>query len=482
MDQSEGQGLKIGLIISCVLFIASAVAAGVFYNKYDQCAQREPELTNAKNAALRERDEARQQYSELRLAVAGAEVKEDHQKFMESIGADLKQPSLSDARKAQTPQYKSYRDGFAFVHNELKRDESRIRDLEKSLADTQSQLKIVQSQYQAEKDQIEDARKKKEEERLTEVAKLLEINKQLESDRDAITQRFRTTQDELEQTRNKTSLDMKRAEQKIRELGLNIGKLTEQLTKGAEFRFEHEDGEVVTVLPDAVQAFVNVGVADGVRNGLTFGVYGYDRGGNWNVLPKASLEIVRMVDAHRSIGRITYLDRSQPPVVPGDKLYNPIWNRGDRESVAYIGLMHLDDDNVPDNNEFRRLVEELGGKIDAEMNLLTGQIVGRITVNTGWLVIGEIPDITKHEKDEKMVALINNLIAAQSALQGQAKDAGVRIIPLRNFLAYMGHNAPWRTVPAGEEYNFQKAKIRRALGSRAPQQSGAKSFDLSTTK
>lgn len=467
MDHTEGQGWKIGVIVFFVFTIVFAILWYVYYDKYNRELQTAAEARKNMDAAKKETNTIKQQYDALREASVGARTDADHDTVLKLIKGELSAPKLSDARKTQSPQYPSLISGLEHAQKELGREEGRSKELEQNLGKTQIDLKAVQSQYDAEKQKIEQARQTGNTERLTDVAKLQEINKQLEADVDSARNRATLAADELEKTKANLTQKLARAEQKNRELTLIVDQLREEEDAKNNIRFSAEDGAIVTVTPAGDQAYVNIGKDDGARTGLTFGIYGIDVGGNPLVLPKASIEITRILDSHRAIGKITYTDKHQKPVVPGDRIFNGVWNRGDKESVAFVGIMHLDDDNIPDNEDFRKLVNDLGGKIVAEMNMKTGQVNGRLDVHTGWLVVGDIPDLAKYEKDEVMKKLINDLTAAESVMRGQARENGVRVVNQRNFLAYMGHNAPWMTVPAGEEHNYQKHLIRRAMGRRS---------------
>jgi hypothetical protein len=217
-------------------------------------------------------------------------------------------------------------------------------------------------------------------------------------------------------------------------------------------KFDLEDGEIVQTQSGGAEAYLNIGRLDGVLEGLTFGVYGKDSSGFIQSLPKANLEIIRILGDGRSLARVFDYDISNP-VQGGDKIFNPVWNRGKKLGIAVIGIVDLDMDGRPDNEEFYRLVEQFGGQIDAKIDFKTLRAVGRITVDTAFLVEGKTlePSDEKTYETEDAKKLREVLLKASGTFLTQAKDAGVRRVNVQNFLSFMGYRAVRKLEKAGEE-------------------------------
>ena len=88
-------------------------------------------------------------------------------------------------------------------------------------------------------------------------------------------------------------------------------------------------------------------------------------------------------------GRITH--EAQPirnPIAKGDQLFNMALSTGEKEHVAYAGIIDLDGDGRPDNEHFVRILERNNLKVDAYLDLKSGQIRGKIDYPTKLLIIG----------------------------------------------------------------------------------------------
>ncbi|MGL4461357.1 MAG: hypothetical protein ACRC1K_04330, partial [Planctomycetia bacterium] len=219
------------------------------------------------------------------------------------------------------------------------------------------------------------------------------------------------------------------------------------------------DGSVVAVTDAGRKIYIDVGLKQGVRAALMFGVYGLDVGGNPLQYPKAAIEVSEVLDQNSSVARLIFASVSDP-ILPGDLLFNPIWSIGDNETIAVAGVIDLTGDGRPDNAEFKRVVEENGGRVESEIEIDTGKLRGQINVRTGWLVIGEplkAPADAKPE-DEARVKTYND---SMQSMRVNAGDAGVRVINARNFLSYLSYNLPTRQGSAAAEHLAAYVQPRR---------------------
>jgi len=68
------------------------------------------------------------------------------------------------------------------------------------------------------------------------------------------------------------------------------------------------------------------------------------------------------------------------PVVIGDVLHNPVYDRQRRMRFMLIGKVDIDGDGVDDSEQLKALIQEFGGRVDT-----------RLTVQTDYVVAGEEP-------------------------------------------------------------------------------------------
>jgi hypothetical protein len=170
------------------------------------------------------------------------------------------------------------------------------------------------------------------------------------------------------------------------ELQSRAKSLQEQLNEIKQDTPDKYDGKVLGVVAATRTVLLNVGRADGVQPKTTFGVYDAEETNVRTAKKKASVEITRVLSDNRSEARITDIDYTQP-IVANDHIYSPIWSPGSRIGIALVGEMDVDQDGRDDRAYIKNLIKLNGGQVDAEN--VEGEVVGGMTVNTRYLVVGE---------------------------------------------------------------------------------------------
>src|SRR5262249_36988804 len=130
--------------------------------------------------------------------------------------------------------------------------------------------------------------------------------------------------------------------------------------------------------------------------------------------PKGNLEIVRIIGAHLSQGRVVRLgDENAKPLQEGDQLYNPAWDPNRTIHVAISGIVDFTGDEsatvaerVRNLREFMNNLERQNVVVDAYLDLRDLRIKGAgITLQTDYLVLAEGPSYDNSKvldiKDEK---------------------------------------------------------------------------------
>ncbi|MDR1965063.1 MAG: hypothetical protein LBQ50_14925 [Planctomycetaceae bacterium] len=234
--------------------------------------------------------------------------------------------------------------------------------------------------------------------------------------------------------------------------------------------FERPDGKIISVSQQSGTVFVNLGSEDGLMTRMTFSVYSPSITGisfgsadpESEVLlcdvckrerslntSKASIEIIQIHGPHKAEGRILD-DILTDPIVAGDVVYTPIWKPGQKQHFALASGMRLPGigrrDSGPrqsDLKEIIRLIRANGGEVDSyisdgddkdhEEDNKRGDIVGNITRETTFIVIGDLND--EDNQDQVMME-------AQSQMVKTAEQYAVKKINLRELLSRMG----WKNV------------------------------------
>ncbi len=130
------------------------------------------------------------------------------------------------------------------------------------------------------------------------------------------------------------------------------------------------------------------------------------------------------------------------------------------EALSIIGIMDLDGDGQAQPGAFREWVGAAGGTIDNEVDdtgvlRINGKV--RITPGTKFVVIGKIPELASAKNPEE-VERIQKMINLKNDLTNQARQSGVRVVSLREFLDYIGYKPNSR--PAVEEETPSTTKKR----------------------
>ena len=421
MAASESQGKTIFLVIFVVLTVVGFSAFYYQYDQNDRLKQTAKEAQNNESTAKKATQEKNQEYVQLKDRILGTTADTDHSGVISVLEKSMQAPKLNETRLAQMSTYPTLVGAIDYLQDQLAESDKQVAALQEQKGSLEKDLKGVKAQYELEVAEARNAQKAAEKEKADEISRVNTLLAQ----RDADLLALQKSASELRDKNLQLTRTMEQSEKKFAQTTSDLQRIIDQkeaeVVRSKLTEFEHEDGAIQFV--DGPRVYVNRGVRDGLRKGLTFGVYGKDVGGNPYQLPKANLEIIRLLDAHQALGKVTNSIITEP-VLPGDLLFNPVWSPGHKESIAISGLIYLDSDDKPDNEEFKELVIQNGGKIDAEVNIKTGQVKGEITVNTGWLVMGEIPEFKEaNEINPNINQLAQLLTQAQTKLpspgQGQ---------------------------------------------------------------
>lgn len=238
--------------------------------------------------------------------------------------------------------------------------------------------------------------------------------------------------------------------------------------------FAQPDGWILAVDQNAELVYVNLGRADGLREGVTFSVctpesFGRRRSGPPDI--KGMIEIVEVLDDHHAKGRIVNQDPGQPIAVV-DPVHSPIFRANETIEIVFAGRVSL---NGLNRGEFRRLMSAAGARISVEVGdegqILSGkgeiidaeEATKLMTARTRYLVIG---DLSEDEKNAKLQAIYKRTRENTEALKKRAADLGVYEISLSTFLNRIGYSAKqvaW-TPENGQPFPDKLAQERSASG------------------
>ncbi|MCP3695296.1 MAG: hypothetical protein GY917_24065 [Planctomycetaceae bacterium] len=206
--------------------------------------------------------------------------------------------------------------------------------------------------------------------------------------------------------------------------------------------------------------WINLGLADGLRELTTFGVYDFKEDGvmrNEKEI-KARIQVIKVLDQHLSEARITE-DELQDPILPGDQIHSPAWQAGTRIHFALAGFFDVNGDGKSDRETIRNMIASVGGIIDAEVHD-DGSKTGKITARTRYVIKSDY---------EKLGGA-----KGYHDLMNEIQFHDVEQISLESFLNYVGwkQETLWVTLGRGaDSKNFIRGLTEREKPSTLPNES-----------
>ncbi|MDR2346196.1 MAG: hypothetical protein LBE18_09035 [Planctomycetaceae bacterium] len=294
---------------------------------------------------------------------------------------------------------------------------------------------------------------------------------------------IQTKADQDIKTANDTASNERKRAENAEKLCSELGSKLQQLLRPI---FDRPDGVVEIVDLNTRAVVVDIGYADGVESKMTFSVYdskiagiSYDSSlyGDSPVLceackrnvklhaSKASIEITKILGPHKSEARII-VDQLVNPILVGDVIHSPIWDRGQKLRIALGAGMFLPEVGNPASDpslgslvDIKNMIIECGGTVDSyisdgrsDSNTKRGEIIGldNITADTSFIVIGT----TKENEQE------NEIMIAQDTMRKKARALAVKEISLKELMLKLGWRNPTPLRDYGTEANEYDLKIK----------------------
>jgi hypothetical protein len=316
---------------------------------------------------------------------------------------------------------------------------------------------------------------------------------------------YSDVQAELDEYKSSSEKQIKEKDTRIASL-ININKkLSGELDEKTRVSFEVPDGQIRWIDPIGKKVWISLGDAEGVKPRTTFSVYkkthsGVGRGTVKGVVGaediKGSIEVTRVMEAHLSEARILTEDIYHP-MAKGDPIYSPLWSAGHDEAFSVIGIVDLDGDGKDDRDLFNEIVTTSGATIDNDVDgkgvlRVNGRVSDdgkpRLSERTKFLVIAKIPEIAETSGQDEIAELlkVNEL---RKTLEDAARERGVRVVSMGDFLSYIGYKSQRRLFVPGSDvpYNLKSGAhstgVGESSGSKRQSQgatSGAYSGDKAT--
>ena len=456
----DNTGIKVTMIIFIMLSISLGVALYLVAKDQDtfkQQALAAKQNADASDAALRNLQSQMENVKQL----IGHE--------METIGEDPATTDKNSVLGAMNDDIKTYGGQIAMntysktiveLRNQLNNVVSERDQLLKEQENARTKLLGTQDQYQQQVTQHQRKRDETSKELVSISQKFESEVKELSNERDTINSQLSKTKTELDLEREKFVNFEKQKKEEIKGLIKINDILREDLDEIREVSFEKPDGLIRWVDNATGLCWVNLGTEDNLPKQLTFSVYpAVNRGvarGDTGI--KGSIEVTRVLGPHLSEARILSLTDLDNPISPEDVVYTPLWQQGRIEKFSLVGLMDLDNDEVPDRDILHDVILSAGAVIDNEVDDDGNRTGEMITVDTKFLVIGSIPDPAGLPPESKELEKINRMIKHRTDMVNEARLSSVRVVNLNDFLSYIGYTPKQRLFIPGRDGNKYKLK------------------------
>jgi hypothetical protein len=307
---------------------------------------------------------------------------------------------------------------------QVKQKERNIADLESQLQARANELAAAKQEHARQVTQLEqdlqDEKKRLETARESAIGQSTQFKEQMQR-----------IMDRLIQERREYKAEKEKLERRIMTLREEMNQLQEVI---ARFRTVPSgtdvDGRIVEVAEMGSVAYADIGQKDGVLLGMTFSIFSPSELGQTAPEPKAEARVVRIMDDASEL-RI-YL-RSGDPVVSGDVLHNPIYDRQRRLRFMLVGKMDWDGDGVDDSERIKAMIQEFGGRIETSL-----------TVQTDYLVVGEEPQVGPAPgpdvgvMGERIYEQKRQAFIEYTEAKAKAQDFSIPILSMNRFLGLVG--------------------------------------------
>ncbi len=263
--------------------------------------------------------------------------------------------------------------------------EAALKGVEAAFDDTQNRLKDATSALEVAQG---DAEKAKELTRSVGTEKDAEIGKlsasiKEEQDRGARNQQastqtiesLRNRITELEGETQKTEAERKKERNSLENQVLAEKAKVQEINERNKMIREHDvpDGAIIDASASIGLAWINAGTRQGLMRGTKFLVYDLGKGGEKR--PKGWIE-VREVRSDSAVCGITSMKDSLDPIVAGDLIANPYFDRDKQPVFVFLG-------DLPgrySKDEVTRMLQAKGARVDDQVSAMTD-----------FLVIGQSP-------------------------------------------------------------------------------------------
>jgi hypothetical protein len=415
----ENQGLQIALIIFVMLTIMLGAMTFVFFRKYDEAERKAKDSVAAADKIRTDLNNTQSDCTDLKRFIGFAAsksmdaIRSQYKDDMEKYGANLPEDA-----KFYSVILHHQMDIIWARDKKLAEATDTIQELTKDLKNSQAGIDVKVKEF---KDYMNQAGEK--------------VNAVTTSAAEAqthIVEAETNVRTIVEKVRRDAADAAKKADQKAENAINKMQSVIEinnvqkvKLSKLGRTEPDVFTGDIGWVNQHSGTVWINLGRGDGLDRQMTFAVYAGDSNSPTKAAQKASIEVTRIIGEHQAEARVLK-DSISDPIMPGDKLFTPVWSAGEHKHFALVGFLDLTGEGKNDHAAVRNLITMNGGIVDCDGD--QGKCNGEMTINT-ILVRGEPPNEKGHAEDTKVF----------TRMIGDAERLGVKSISLGDLKEQMGY-------------------------------------------
>lgn len=438
----ENQGLQIALIVFVMLTIILGVTTYLFFRQYEEADIKAKsnlaERDKATKLALQNEDAA----NELKRMLGIAKTEK-----VETITSTMFAEDMKNYGGSYPEEVRFYRPLMERMAKTIDEKNVELKEAKDQVAKLEADFAVREANKQPQLDDFKKAAQKASQDLDSERDKF-------KSDRDRITKDLSALKGNLEEERKKAAASLSEIDQKLAETTNQLGKLknvnkalTDEKQQLVATKFETPSGEIRWVNQRTGTAWINLGKADDLFPQVTFGVYPADIS-DISAGKKGNIEVTKILGDHLAEVRV-FDDKLLDPIVPGDKIYTPVWVPGEKRHFAFAGFTNMGG-NIQNDVEFiKDLVTMNGGVVDCYLDN-QGKRVGDMTVKTRYLILGDPPS----EKSQSEV------LEAFTTMRKDAERLGAQTIQLNDLLNRMGWKNTNAVLPYGESAKSKDVLVK----------------------
>ena len=430
----ESQGLQIALIIFVLLTVMLGVSTYYGFNQFDQAQLKARAAEADKLKTEQDFKRAQDEANELKRLIGFADTEK-----LDAISQAATQDMEVYAKTYPEPS-KPYRKVLEYLAGQLK---TRTEELAAAKADDETLKRKYEGREAAKEPQLkvfQDAATKDHEDLLAQTGKFEEHAAEIQKDKAALAARMTEISRKAEDDRKKYEAQTAKLVRQIQNYVTEVHSVKGEINKLTQTNFTAPLGSITQVNQAQGVVWISLGRADALNLQTSFSVYSGDSVSvDSKSVKKGSIEVTQIVDDHLAQARIIN-DKMNDPILPGDKIFTPVWSPGEQKHFAIAGFIDIDGDNRSDLDYVKNLISMNGGVVDAVADD-QGNLIGAVSTATRYLVMGAPP--TEVGGESKKLKTFSKLV-------GDADRLGIQKIDVKTLLQMMGNPSQPKVIHYGQ--------------------------------